>query len=209
MTKRNRDDEEDDEDELRSPFDFFKLLQDPEKLFNNKQFRNLFNNIFEKVKDNLPGEFQGINLEDLDEDFWKKNMKFMKGPFMAGFNVNFSPNGKPHVSSFGNIRTKPDKPNEASVEEQREPLVEVAEEENNIIVIAEMPGVTKQEIELKATSRSLTIQTKNNEFGRNYYKEIDLPAAINSEYAKARYQNGILEVKLKKSDEELKDIAIE
>ena len=87
--------------------------------------------------------------------------------------------------------------------------MEVNEENDQIIVIAEMPGVTKEDVEIKATSRSLTISTKIGSYSRNYRKEVELPFPINSDYAKARLQNGILEIKLKKLDEKHKDIKVD
>ena len=132
-----------------------------------------------------------------------------RGPFMAGFNVHFRPDGTPVVDSFGNLKTKPGEPGEPKEYGVRKPLVEISEEATQIIVIAEMPGVTKEDIELKATSHSLTISTENSKTDRNYYKEVELPAAINSDYAKARYQNGILEVKLKKIDEKHTNIKVD
>jgi HSP20 family protein len=72
-----------------------------------------------------------------------------------------------------------------------------------------MPGVSKEDIELNATNRSITISTEKIVSGRSYFKEIDLPAAIDSDYAKARYTNGILEVRLKKIKEKGKSIDIE
>lgn len=203
------DDEEDEEDEIKSPFDFMKFLGDPNKLFQSKQFRHLFKNIFDRIKDNLPPEFQNMSAEDINEEFLKDKSKFFKGPFMYGFNVGIGPDGKPNINSFGNLKTSPETPGKAEINPQREPLVEVAEQGENIIVIAEMPGVTKDDIELKATARSLTISTKTDDIGRNYYKEIDLPAEINTDYAKARYQNGILEVKLLKSDQKHTNIKVE
>ena len=72
-----------------------------------------------------------------------------------------------------------------------------------------MPGVTKEDIEIKATTQSLTISTDKETAPRAYYKEINLPSAINSNYAKARYVNGILEVQLKKLDERQTKIEID
>jgi len=143
--------------------------------------------------------------------FMKNQSKFgfPGGPFMAGFNVHFRPDGTPVVDSFGNIKTKPGEPGEPKEYGVRKPLVEINEEPTQIIVIAEMPGVTKEDIELKATSHSLTISTKTSETDRKYYKEVELPVAINSDYAKARYQNGILEVKLKKIDEKHTNIKVD
>ena len=71
-----------------------------------------------------------------------------------------------------------------------------------------MPGVTKEDIELKATNQSLTVSTKKDAV-RAYYKEISLPSAINSDYAKARYTNGILEVQLKKLDQKQTKIKVD
>ncbi|MEJ2296799.1 MAG: Hsp20 family protein, partial [Candidatus Lokiarchaeota archaeon] len=49
--------------------------------------------------------------------------------------------------------------------------------------------------------KSITIKTMEGAVGRKYYKEVELPAVIDSNYAKARYTNGILEITLKKIDE--------
>ncbi|MHA1147506.1 MAG: archaeal heat shock protein Hsp20 [Promethearchaeota archaeon] len=201
-------DEEDEDDDINDPFDFFKMFSDPSKIFQSKQFKGLFNNIFENILNNLPPEFQGLDPEEIKREFMRNRSKFgFKGPFMYGFNINIGPDGKPTFDSFGTIKQK--STGEATVKKAREPLVEVNEEADQIVVIAEMPGITKEDIEIKATSRTLTISSKSTEFGRNYYKEIDLPAAINSNVAKARYQNGILEVKLKKIDEKQTNIKID
>ena len=223
MPRKDEDEEDDDEDEPEGPIDFFKVFSDPNnpnnlnKLFKSKQFKDLFKNIFEK----LTKDFQGMSPEEIKKEFMKNKSKY--GPIMYGFNVNIGPDGTPSIDSFGNIKTKPSgtpsidsfgniktKPSgKPEVNSVREPMVEVNEEQNYVSVIAEMPGISKDDVEIKATSRSLTISTKLNASGRNYYKEIDLPCAINSDYAKARYQNGILEIKLKKFDEKQTDIKID
>lgn len=203
------EDKEEDEEEFEGPFDFFKLMQDPGKLFNSKEFKSMFQNIFQNLMNNLPDDLKNLTPEDLQREFMKNKSKFgWKGPFMAGFNINFDSEGKPKINSFGNI--KGETPEGPKVDETREPLVEVSEEEDKIIVIAEMPGVKKDDIELKATTHSLTISTEEKSpSGMKYYKEIKLPSAINSDYAKARYANGIIEIKLKKSDEEQTNIKVE
>ena len=202
------DDPTEDDEDSDEPFDFFKIFSDPSKIFQSKQFKGMFKNIFDNILNNLPPELQGLDPEEIKKEFMKNRSKFgFKGPFMYGFNVNIGPDGKPTFDSFGTIKQK--STGEATVKKEREPLVEVNEEVDQIIVIAEMPGITKNDIEIKATSRTLTIASKSPDFGRNYYKEVDLPAAINSNVAKARYQNGILEVKLKKIDEQQTNIKID
>ena len=141
-------------------------------------------------------------------EFRKNKSKFgLNSPIMYGFNVNIDKDGKPKIDSFGNIKTKPysGKP---VVKSKREPLVEVVEEKDQIIVIAEMPGVDRDDIELEATSDSLIISTKENA-NRDYYKNVKLSSAVNLDVAKARYTNGILEVRLNKIDKKRTNIQID
>lgn len=221
MPKKKRDDDENEDEEKDDFFDFFKAFGDPskffsgsnknfidpQKIFKSKHFRHLFKDIFEKISANLPPEFRNLSPEDIAKEFMKNKSKF-GFPYMYGFNINIGKDGKPTVDSFGNIKAKPYS-GEPEVKQAREPLTEVNEQGNQIIVICEMPGVTREDIELKATTRSITISTKSQSMGRNYYKEVELPSPINSDYARARYTNGILEVKLKKIDEKQTNIKID
>jgi HSP20 family protein len=222
MSKKNKYDDEEDDDEEEDPFNFFKyfadpskffsdpnkFLIDPSKLFSSKQFRQLFKDLLEKISKNLPPEFQNLSPEDLMREFTKNKSKFgLNSPIMYGFNINIGPDGKPTIDSFGNIKPK-SVSGEPVVKSKREPLIEVSEEREQIIVIAEMPGVERNDIELEATSDSLIISTKEHA-KRSYYKKIKLPSAIKSDVAKARYTNGILEVRLKKIDERRTNIQID
>ncbi len=156
---------------------------------------------------NLPPEMQNLSPEELMKEFTKNRSKFGFFPITYGFNINIGKDGKPTIDSFGNVKTKPysGKP---VVKSKREPLVEVNEESDQIIVIAEIPGVDRDDIELKATSHSLTISTKENA-SMHYYKNVEFSTVINSDVAKARYVNGILEVRLKKIDEKHRSIRID
>jgi HSP20 family protein len=221
MPKRDKYDDEDEDDEEESPFDFFKqfgdpskffsepnkFFIDPNKLFKSKDFRKLFNEILNKMMDNLPPELQNLTPQELMKEFNKNKSKFGFFPVTYGFNINIGKDGRPTIDSFGNVKAKPysGKP---EVKSKREPLVEVNEEKEHFVVIAEMPGVDRDDIELKATSHSLTISTKENA-SMQYYKEVDFSNSINSDVAKARYVNGILEVRLKKLDEKHRNIRIE
>jgi len=213
MPKRDKKgedkDEEDEDEDLDLPLNFFNNFDS--HFFDSKQFKQIFKEIYKKISEFLPPEFRSLSPEDVQKMFMKNQSKFgfPGGPFMAGFNIHFRPDGTPVVDSFGNIKTGSGEPGEPEEYGVRKPLVEINEEPTQIIVIAEMPGVTKENIELKATSHSLTISTKASDAERKYYKEVELPSAINSDYAKARYQNGILEVKLKKIDEKHTNIKVD
>ncbi len=215
MPPKNRDEDEDEEDDYEDPIDLFKIFGDPKKIFkdvdigkvfNSEQFQHIFKEIFKQISKSLPKDLQNLSPEELTREIWKNRSKFFKEPIMYGFNITSGPDGKPIVDSFGNI--KPESyTGKTKVKKKREPLVEVNQDENHLIVIAEMPGVTRDDIVLKATTRSLTISTKP-ESKRKYFKEVKLPSPINSDYAKARYVNGILEIKLKRIDEKTTNIEI-
>ncbi len=215
---KKRDYEEDDEEDddideknfFKMPFNPFDIFTNPEKFLKSKEFQSIMKEILGNLFKDFPGELKNLSFEDLMKEFSKfQDISKLKNPIMAGIKINLGPDGKIQFDKFGNIQKEPIS-GETEVRDTREPLVEVNEEENQIIVIAEMPGVIKEDIELKADVRSLTISTKENPSGRNYYKEVALPSAINPDYAKARYTNGILEVKLKKSTgTQKKDIKID
>ena len=157
MPKRKHDDDEDDEDEedeeddlFKSPFNFMDFLTNPEKLLNNPTFMKGISDMLRNFFPNLPKDFKTPSSKDIQDVM--KNLKIdpnfegFKGPFMAGFNVNIGPDGKPKINSFGNIKQKPQS-GKQEIKETREPLVEVLEEPDTIVVIAEMHGVSKEDIE--------------------------------------------------------------
>ena len=124
----------------------------------------------------------------------------VKGPYIYGFSITIGPDGKPIIREFGNVRRIAGRP---TVGEEREPLVDVFEDEEYISVIAEMPGVNKEDIKVRATEDTLIISAQTGD--RKYYKEIDLPAKVKPETAKANYKNGVLEVKLEKKEKKKKE----
>jgi HSP20 family protein len=120
------------------------------------------------------------------------------GPFVYGYSVKIGPDGKPTVREFGNM--KPGSGGEEglslNLQDQREPLVDVIDEEGQIIVLAELPGVDKEEIQLYVDEHMLTIKVETPE--RRYHKELALPGEIDASSSKSTYKNGVLETVLKK-----------
>jgi HSP20 family protein len=115
----------------------------------------------------------------------------MKGVF--GFSVKTAVGGKPVVESFGNVKKTPAGP---KVEEEREPITDVFDEDQEIRIYAEMPGVNQEDIKLDLKEDILDISAQTGD--RKYHKEILLPAKVNAETMTSSYNNGILEVKVKK-----------
>ena len=114
-----------------------------------------------------------------------------KGPFVYGFSMRMGKDGKPVVEEFGNVKQRI-----KGEGEEREPLVDVIEETDKVTVIVELPGVTREDIQLNATDESLAVRVNTAE--RKYQKTIKLPVEVKPETAKASYKNGVLEVKIER-----------
>ncbi len=99
--------------------------------------------------------------------------------------------------------------------EAREPFAEMQETESEVIVRLEMPGLSKEDIQLVATADTLEVKAvKKHEATiekegmmraekayRSFYRKLRLPCKVKPEEAKARYEAGILEVRLPKAEE--------
>ena len=130
------------------------------------------------------------------------------GPFVYGYSMTVGPDGKPKIREFGNVKPslKPEafgltKPS-LDIKEEREPLVDVVDSNGEIKVVAELPGVEKEDIKLHGTEGTLTITVDTPK--RKYFKEIPLPTRINPKEAKTKYKNGVLEVTVPKIKEKKK-----
>ena len=101
--------------------------------------------------------------------------------------------GKPVIETFGNIRETAKGP---VVEEVREPMVDVFDEEDHILVIAELPGVSEEEIKVEVTGDILNLAASDRD--RKYAKEILLPSKVKASSVRTSFKNGILEITLEK-----------
>ena len=101
--------------------------------------------------------------------------------------------GMPKVETFGNIRTTEKGP---VVDESREPIVDIFDEDVAILVVAELPGVVETEIDVNVSGDILMINTSGK---RRYAKEILLPSPVDPATLQKAYTNGILEVRAHKA----------
>ncbi|MBU2445872.1 MAG: Hsp20/alpha crystallin family protein [Bacteroidetes bacterium] len=115
----------------------------------------------------------------------------MKGVF--GFSIKTMEGGRHVVEPFGNIKKTPKGP---KVEEEREPITDVFDEKENVVVIAEMPGINEEAISLDLKDDILEIKAVSKD--RKYHKEVLLPAKVKAENLTSSYTNGILKVVIKK-----------
>jgi len=116
-----------------------------------------------------------------------------KGRGVYGFSVRTDIAGTPKVEHFGNIRTTQEGPEVADV---REPLVDLFDEAEEILIVAELPGVQEEEINVELKDDILRLETSGE---RKYAKEILLSDPVNPTSLTKTYKNGILEIRLQKS----------
>jgi len=152
-----------------------------------RRFEDLFDEIeemFEEINKEFEREFDSLFRELREAPLKGQKM----GPIVYGWSVVIGPEGKPIVRQFGNL------PRGGLIRE-REPLVDINETDDEVVIIAEMPGVDKSEIKLNATEDTLEIRAEN-----RYYKLVELPVKVMPDKAKASYKNGVLEVRLAKKE---------
>lgn len=120
------------------------------------------------------------------------------GPFVYGYSVKIGPDGKPIIREFGNMKPGLGGEGDAplNLQERREPLVDLIEENASIKILAELPGVEKKDIQLYVTPHNLTITVDNP--NRRFYKELELPVEVDESTAKSSYRNGVLETVIQK-----------
>jgi HSP20 family protein len=80
-----------------------------------------------------------------------------------------------------------------------EPPVDVFDEGEEITIIADVPGVNMDELELKLDGDKLTISTTE-KAKRNYQKEIRLEHPLDIDSMESNCRNGVLEIRIRKSE---------
>jgi HSP20 family protein len=159
-------------------------------------FRNFFGDIdreFSQAEEMLNRVFNTAqSISPLTADSFREASTF---PYYYGYQITVGRDGKPHVREFGNI--KPGSKGLVQQSNTREPLVDtsVDEKNNSLIITAEMPGISKEDIKLNASDKQIIIHAEKGD--KKYHTEIPLNMEIEDTSAKATYSNGILELRLR------------
>jgi len=172
----------------RRPFGFM------DKWFSD--FDEMFAHMFEDMAKDMPKDL--MNERKLADGSTIRQF----GPFVYGYSMSMGPDGKPIVQEFGNV--KPSRKQGAfgmaqpalEPKDAREPLVDVIDESEQVRVLAELPGVEKSDIKTTISENSLTIRV--NSQARKYFKEVELPTNVDPDSSKGSYNNGVLEIILRK-----------
>jgi HSP20 family protein len=121
------------------------------------------------------------------------------GPMVYGYSMTVGPDGKPRIREFGNVKpsrfgfggfSRPE------ISGETEPLVDITTTDNEVKVVVEMPGVSKDKIKINAYDNTLEVKSEDPQ--RKYHRTIQIPSETNIETAKSTYNNGILEISFNK-----------
>ncbi|MEA2071896.1 MAG: archaeal heat shock protein Hsp20 [Asgard group archaeon] len=165
-------DRKDDKDKPKSPFD----------LFGRDFMGNEFFEEFMKEISQMMGSMDNQNPNVKRKVF---------GPYVRGYSVTIGPDGKPKVKKFGNVRSNQGQL-PPQTQQSNESLIDVFTNNGEVKIVAEIPGVSKEDINVRATETKVKISAQSSE--RNYQTEKELPVKIKPKTASSKYTNGILEL---------------
>ena len=150
-------------------------------------FDDEFDRIFKKMSQSF------FNIDDMLEEFKGKDSG---GPFYYGYTMTVGPDGKPVVKEYGNV-----KPGLLPTAETREPIVDaiVDEKEKLVKLVAEMPGVEKNDVKIVVQDKVVDISAEHGE--KKYHVKVPLQYKVDENSAKASYKNGILELVFNKIED--------
>jgi HSP20 family protein len=153
------DDDRDKKRRRRNPFDF---IDEDE---------------FERIFEEIQKMFESGNFKDIIEDMMRGGPATNKR-FVHGFSLNIGPDGRPKIQEFGNrpLKTSGGEP---TISEEREPLTDIIEGDEDVAITVEIKVDTPQ---------------------RKYHKKLDLPCDVLPKTTKATYKNGILDIVIKRKE---------
>lgn len=190
MSWRERKDDEE-KRKRENPFDIF----NNDELFNNSFFTNMMKEI-EKMMGNM----------DDNSKITRKTF----GPYVRGYSISVGPDGKPKIKQFGNMKPQIGNIQPQQEDQSKEPLIDIFADKDQVKIVAEIPGVTKENIDVTATESKVKIFAKTG--SKEYETEKELSVKIKPKSASSKYNNGILELtfdRQESSDEEEFEVKIE
>ena len=166
---------------LGMKIDVGKLLSSPEEVKGNlEQLR-------EKLK-------KAGGKEVMSDEEWKKGGMSIKGSIKPR---SLTGENEYHIGTSGLSQEKRGKAKAPEAPEAVEPPVDVFTEENEVVIIAEVPGVELVDLDIKLVDNMFSFSTRPSS-RRNYRKKLKLGVAVDADSLKATCGNGILEVHLNK-----------
>lgn len=97
----------------------------------------------------------------------------------------------------------------------RMPVVDVFEDKDDVVVKAELPGLSKEDVQVQVSGSVLTLkgekkkqeEVKEQDYYRcershgSFSRSLELPHEVKADQVKASFKNGVLEVRLPKTED--------
>ena len=116
-----------------------------------------------------------------------------------GFSVKsaLGEQGGVKIEPFGNIR-RDEEGKLVEVQQIREPMVDLFDEPDHLLIIAEVPGIMQEDMRLELQDDILIFSAEKGD--SKYRKELLLPDSFSSGQMSFTCRNGILEIRLNKEN---------
>lgn len=112
-----------------------------------------------------------------------------------GFTIKTVAGQPAKVEPFGNLK-RDEQGKLVEVQAIREPLIDIFDELDHLLIVAEVPGITQADVQLALQDDILVFSAKNNDC--QYHKELLLPASFSAEQMRFTCRNGLLEIRFNK-----------
>ncbi len=113
-------------------------------------------------------------------------------PIIRGFSMTIGPDGRPIIREF---RPSGSRKEYIRVEGERKAEHEIIDEGGSYLIILDMPGVSKDKINIRISRGSLIVKAEDH---KKYYEAIALPRDASDEILEWNYHNGVLTIKISK-----------
>jgi HSP20 family protein len=192
MRKGNKDNKNKKEPEISDviggTLDIFGLKIDLAKLLSSpEEMKSSLEELREKLK-------KAGGREVLSDEEWRKGEPSISGHLRTSGILG---EREYHIGTAGSGGRQKGCETVSEPVEEVEPPVDVFHEEQEVVVVAEVPGVDLADLELIVKDDVLSLCSKP-AARRNYRKEIKLGSRVDQDSLKATCRNGILEVHLQK-----------
>jgi HSP20 family molecular chaperone IbpA len=136
---------------------------------------------------------------------WRRTKKSRK--WMVDFNTVEVQPKKPKTLKIESkpikaIRTQAFHPSKTKIKGEMKdpkPLIDIFQESNWIIIVADIAGFNKETFKILVKDQKITLSAKAKD--RRYYKSLNLPKVVIPNVMHTTFKNGVLEIKLKAQEQ--------
>jgi HSP20 family molecular chaperone IbpA len=139
---------------------------------------------------------------------WRRSKKYLKWINLSNSPKNSTKNHSKiyHSEKMRTIRSiypqkcRPFKNYAKRQWKEPKPLIDIFQEKNWILIIAQIAGFNKETLKINVRNQKLTLSAKAKD--RKYYKSLNLPKVVIPNIMYTTLKNGVLEIKLKTAEKE-------